>query len=439
MAARGIKILEVSAGSAAERIGLRPGDRILTANGHEVPDELALRFSLSEELVDLWVTRLKGGRKHFTIDLSDGTDAGIKVEEFRTRTCNNSCLFCFVDQLPPGVRPALRVKDDDYRLSFLHGNYITLTNIAERELSRILEQRLSPLYVSVHATDPELRRKILGRKRPDDLMGKLRKLVRGGIRIHAQIVLIPGMNDGKRLKKTVYDLFRLYPGVQSVAIVPVGISEHGKPKDRLTPVAPFHSRSLIREAGRWCEQFRAKTGRTFVYLADEFYLQANVEIPESGYYDEFAQIEDGVGMVRNFLDTFRIELGRRQKRSLALQGTLATGPQFFPILQQCIERLNHKYACRLKVCAIANRFLGRNITVAGLLAGRDILAALKKTDLGDFLIVPGEAVSQREGLLLDDVSLEHLSGCFGIPVYSGGHAVGDFFQLLFKLGEGLDL
>ncbi len=433
MAARGIKILEISKGSAAERIGLRPGDRILTVNGHEVADELALKFYLSEELVDLWVRRSSGGEKHFTADFSDEADPGITVEEFRTKTCNNSCVFCFVDQLPPGIRPSLRVKDDDYRLSFLHGNYITLTNVAERDLNRIVEQRLSPLYISVHATDPQLRSSILGRKKPDNLAAKLRRLADGGIRVHAQIVLMPGVNDGKNLKKTVFDLFRLYPGVQSVAIVPVGITDHGKPKERLIPVTRDYARSLIRETTPWCDQFRAETGRTFAYLADEFFLQGEIEIPESGYYDGFSQIEDGVGMVRDFLDRFQAEHQRRRKPPAALRGTLATGRLFFPILQRCAQRLNRKFGLRLQVREIDNRFLGKNITVAGLLAGGDILAALKKTDLGDFLVVPGESISRTEGLLLDDLSLDNLSADLGVPVYSSGLAVRDFFKLLYKI------
>jgi len=433
MAARGIKILDVSKNSAAERIGLRPGDRILTVNGHEVADELALRFYLSEEFVDLWVQRSSGVEKHFKADFSDEGDPGITVEEFRTKTCNNSCVFCFVDQLPPAVRPSLRIKDDDYRLSFLHGNYITLTNVAEREMNRIIEQRLSPLYVSVHATDPELRNSILGRKKPDNLIAKLRRLAGGGIRIHAQIVLMPGVNDGENLKRTVFELFRLYPGVQSVAIVPVGITDHGKPKEHLIPVTPDYARSLIRETTPWCDQFRAKTGRTFTYLADEFFLQGEVKIPESGYYDGFSQIEDGVGMVRDFLDAFQAEHQRRRKPPMALRGTLATGRLFFPILRQCTQRLNRKFGLRLQVREIENRFLGKNITVAGLLAGGDMLSALKKTDLGNFLVVPGESISRTEGLLLDDLSLDDLSARLGIPVYSSGLAVRDFFKLLYKI------
>jgi putative radical SAM enzyme (TIGR03279 family) len=324
------------------------------------------------------------------------------------------------------------VKDDDYRLSFLHGNYITLTNLTARELDRIIEQRLSPLYVSVHATDPRLRTRILGRKKADDLDAKLGKLVRGKIRLHAQIVLMPGINDGISLEKTVVDLCRLYPGVQSVAIVPLGLSDHGRPKDRFLPVTPEYSRVLIREAMRWQEKFRARIGRTFAYLADEFYLQGGVKIPERDYYDDFAQIEDGVGMVRDFLDAFETELGRRQRPLDTLRGTLATGRLFLPTLRRSIERFNHKFGSRLRVCGIENRFLGRNITVAGLLGGQDILSAFEGKNPGDFLIIPGEALSRRDGILVDNLSCKDLSERLGKPVYAGGRTVREFFELLFE-------
>jgi len=435
MTTRGIKILEVESGSAAEEIGLEPGDQILAVNDHEVSDELALRFYLSEEQVDFVVRHSSGVMEHFEICTSDTTDLGIIVEEFRTRTCNNDCLFCFIDQLPPGVRSSLRVKDDDYRLSFLHGNYVTLTNLTERDLSRIIEQRLSPLFVSVHTTDPQLRKKILGRKRADQLDTKLRKLIRGRIRLHAQIVLIPGVNDGKHLEKTLFDLSRLYPGVQSVAIVPVGLSDYGSPKDRFTPITPEFSRRLIGNAVRWQNQFREKIGCTFAYLADEFFIRGGAEIPEAQYYDDFAQIEDGVGMVREFLDEFQKELDRRRKSRIFVPGTLATGKLFFPILKGCMETFNGKYGSRFQVCKIENRFLGKNITVAGLLAGKDILASLRRKRLGNFLIIPNEALSRGDNILLDDFSIGDLSDRLGIPVYAGGRNMRDFFKLLFKVGS----
>lgn len=432
MSQKGIRILTVERGSVAESIGLAAGDRLLEADGHRIADELSLRFYLAGEIIDLLIRRTDGREERLEVDLSDGMNLGIQVEEFRTRTCNNACLFCFVDQLPPGVRPALRIKDDDYRLSFLHGNYITLTNLNARDISRIIEHRLSPLYISVHATDPDLRARILGREKTDDLKGKIQKLVKHGIRLHAQIVLIPGMNDGKHLKKTVMDLHRYYPGVQSVAVVPLGLSYYGPHKDRLKPVTPAFCRKTIRQVKKWQDLYRLQAGETFVYLADEFYIQGGVEVPETSHYDDFAQVEDGVGMVRTFLDDFESEWKRHRKSRLSLRGTLITGKLFYPILQARISRFNRKFGSHLQVREAENIFMGKTITVAGLLAGQDILNALRGEDPGDFIVIPHESVSQTEGLLLDDFSLEDLSDSLGKPVFSSGPTVREFFRLLKK-------
>src|SRR5437867_10774041 len=278
MIRKGVKIRAIEASSAGERLGLAPGDEILAVNGHAVPDELALKFYLAEELVDLQVRKSSGDERMMQLDLSSGEGFGVQVEDFQTRTCNNACLFCFIDQLPPGVRPTLQVKDDDYRLSFLHGNYITLTNLPERELDRIIEQALSPVYVSVHATEPELRTRILGRKKADDLDRKMRKLIAGGIRLHTQIVLMPEVNDGENLDKTVADLYSYYPGVNSVAIVPLGLSDHGAPRYIYKPVTAPYCREIIRQVAPWQQKFRREIHRTFAYLADEFYIQGEIPL-----------------------------------------------------------------------------------------------------------------------------------------------------------------
>jgi len=434
MAKKGLRILEVESGSVAGEIGLEPGDDILAVNSHGVPDELALQFRLSEELVDLLVRKQNGVEVHLETDLAERRALGIKVEDFRTRTCNNACLFCFIDQLPKGVRPSLRLKDDDYRLSFLHGNYVTLTNLSDRELDRIIEQRLSPLYVSVHATDPDVRTRMLGRRHVDDLDRKLDKLTGGGIQIHAQIVLMPEINDGIHLKKTVFDLYKLYPGVQSIAVVPLGLSDHGTIKLRFSPVTPAFSRALIHEAEPWQERFRNQIEKTFVYLADEFYIQAGMHLPPSSHYDDFAQLEDGVGMVRNFLDDFETELGRHRRSLRGLSGTLATAKLFFPTLQGCISGLNRKFGSSLQVCEVENRFMGGGITVAGLLGGQDLLAAAEALRIGDFLVVPQESLSRVDGVFVDDCSPADLSRRLGKPVYPGGRTVHEFFQLLQKIG-----
>jgi putative radical SAM enzyme (TIGR03279 family) len=432
MTRAGIKIREVEAGSIAADLGIQAGDEILTVNGRPIPDELALKFWLAEELVDVEVRKPTGEERVFEVDLTEYGNLGIKVEDFRTRTCNNACLFCFIDQLPPGVRPSLQIKDDDYRLSFLHGNYITLTNLPERELDRILEQALSPLYVSVHATDPDLRTFMLGRRKTDDLERKMKKLIAGGIRLHTQVVLMPEINDGAHLQNTVQDLYGYYPGVDSIAIVPLGLSDHGRPHETCKPVTARYCRELVDQVAPWQERFRSETGRTFAYLADEFYIQGGLPLPPSVYYDDFTQIEDGVGMVRRFLDEFEAETARRRRPMSRLRGTLATARLFYPFLKDCIGRFNLRFRSNLEVREVANHFMGKNITVAGLLAGQDFLAALKGSELGDFVIVPEEAISRIDGIFVDNMSPMELEQKLGKPVLSGGRTAKDLFQHLSR-------
>ncbi len=433
MPKKGIKVRFVEAGSPAERAGLTPGDEITAVNGHPVQDEIALKFYLAEhDSVELDLLKAGGTGVHVEADLAEGEAFGAELEDFRTRTCNNDCMFCFVNQLPPGVRQSLKIKDDDYRLSFLHGNYITLTNMADRELDRIVEHALSPLFVSVHATDPALRARIMGRKKADDLAGKLRRLIEGGIRIHAQIVLMPGVNDGEHLARTVFDLYSYHPGVSSVAIVPVGLSDFSPAEAGLSPVTPDFCCRIIQEATPWQDQFRLETGRGFAYLADEFYILARMPVPAAGYYDDFAQMEDGIGMVRMFLDEFTLHLKRRRKSRPDIRGTLATGRLFWPFLRDCAAELNHKLGSALEVVEVENQFMGRGITVAGLLSGRDFLAALSGRPLGDFVILPNECVSRVEGIFVDDLAPGDLSRDLGVPVFPSGRTMQDFFSLLFR-------
>jgi len=433
MTKAGVRITEVERGSPAHRLGLRPGDEILAVNGRPVPDELALRFYSAEGRLRLEVRRVEGADVVVEVELREGRNLGLRVADFKTRTCSNACMFCFIDQLPPGARDTLKVKDDDYRLSFLHGNYITLTNLADRELDRIVEQRLSPLYISVHATDPDLRTRVLGRRKVDDLDRKMRRLIEGGIELHTQVVLMPGINDGDNLEKTVNELFGYYPGVSSVAIVPLGLSEHGRPREVYTPVTASYCRGVVAQAAPWQERFRREVGKTFAYLADEFYIQGGLPLPDTAQYDDLAQIEDGIGMVRKFLGEFDAEMRRRRKSRGRLRGTLVTGVLFHPFLDECIGRFNERFGSRLSVRMALNGFMGKDITVAGLLGGRDILASLDGADPGGFVIIPNEAVSRADGVLVDNLTATDISQRIGRPVHPSGRTMKDFFELLFGM------
>ncbi len=432
MTLRGLRIVNVDQDSAAQSLGLTAGDEIVSVNGHPVPDELALKFHLAEENVVLEIRKEDESINRIIADLSHGRSLGVRVEDFKTRTCNNACIFCFVDQLPPGARRSLRLKDDDYRLSFLHGNYITLTNLQESELDRIIHHALSPLYVSVHTTDPGLRTRILGRRKADELDRKIRKLISGRIRLHTQVVLMPGINDGSNLERTVLDLYGYYPGVNSIAIVPLGLSAHGKPRKVCAPVTPAYCREVIAQVTPWQMNFREECGQTFAYLADEFYLQGEVTLPGTDDYDNFAQIEDGVGMVRRFLDDFETEMRKRRRPKRSLNGTLVTGKLFKPVLTNSVRVLNERFGWDLRVLEAENHFMGKSITVAGLLAGRDILDALAGHIPGDFVIFPEEALSRTEGIFIDDLSPADISARIRRPATPGGRTVHELFVLLFE-------
>jgi NifB/MoaA-like Fe-S oxidoreductase len=244
---------------------------------------------------------------------------------------------------------------------------------------------------------------------------------------------MPGINDGRNLEKTVFDLYAYRPGVSSVAIVPLGLSDHGRPRESFTPVTAAYCREIVAQAAPWQERFRREIGRTFAYLADEFYIHGGLALPETGHYDEFAQIEDGIGMVRKFLNDFEQEMRRRRKSREGLHGTLVTGSLFRPFLEGCVARFNARFGARLAVREAVNRFMGKDITVAGLLGGGDILGALEGFDSGKFVIIPYEAVSRIDGVLVDNVTPADISGELGRPVYPSGRTMADFFSLLFRL------
>ncbi len=421
---KGVRVTAVDPFTLGDEVGIEVGDLILKVNGYVVHDFLDFQFYTgSEDRVRLDILKPSGEQWQVDTEIGEGEIWGLDFEYFAPRQCANDCIFCFCNQNPPGARDSLFFKDEDTRLSFLHGNYTTMSSISKMELDRIVEQRLSPQYVSVHATDPEVRKYLLGRKRPDDVLGKMRYLAEHGIELHAQIVLCPTINDGPQLKRTIEDLATLHPALSSVAVVPVVFTKLHNYRDRMTAVTDQFSRDLIKEARAWQREFRKKFGSTFVFLADEFYLRAGLPIPGKSHYGDYPQIEDGVGMVRRFI----IESDRTLKSDAAalgispgsLHGTVATGALFYPILKEYVERMNAKWGTRLKVVAAQNRFFGEEVTVAGLLAGRDLLALGNSCD-GRFLIVPEQACLKSGHVFLDDLSLEDLERELSIPVAHGG-------------------
>jgi len=437
----GVLITKVIGGSIAAEVGLEEGDRLFAINDRVIEDVLDYRFVSSNAGMDLVmkVRKADGELWDIEIEREEEEDLGLELEEIQTRICKNNCIFCFVHQLPRGkhIRRTLRVKDEDFRLSFLYGNYLTLTNLSEADFQRILEQHLSPLYVSVHTTEPELRQYLLQSRQPDRLMENLARLARERITIHTQIVLMPGVNDGPHLKKSIFDLLSFFPSLQTVAVVPVGLTDHRQGLKPLAPVDAAYARETISIVHGYQREIRKKYGTPFGYLGDEFYILAGRPIPGRSHYGEFPILENGVGMVRRFLDEYRAAMRRKwQRPARPARGTVVTGKIFFPILEKSVGELNRKFGLDLRCVMAPSLFLGKAITVAGLLAGGDIYEAVRNRMHGDFLVVPSEAMIHEEGLFLDDWVRGDLENRLGVPVIGGGNHVADFFKLVFAAAEG---
>jgi putative radical SAM enzyme (TIGR03279 family) len=421
--AEGVVVAAVTPRTPAARAGLCPGDRILAINGAPLRDVIDFHFHAGDERLRLSVER--DGRARTARLLRNGPELGLQLEAPRPAeiaTCANKCVFCFIHQLPKGMRKSLYVKDDDFRLSFLHGNYITLTDLDEAELERIEAQRLSPLYVSVHATDPELRHALLGRPRVRrELLPVMERLAKAGIAMHAQIVLCPGWNDGAHLDRTVHELARLHPAVPTTAVVPVGLTRHRERLPDLRAVTVEEAETLVRTIEGWQRELRDRLGTRFVWAADELYLQAGLPLPGAREYEGFAVAEDGIGLVRRFEDAFARAVERRPQRlTRPRHVTVVTGELFAPRMGALLDRVAVD-GLRVSLAAVANEFFGRGIGVAGLLTGRDIQVQLEQAraagrELGDEVLVPAVAIREGAGVFLDDLTPADLAASLGTPV-----------------------
>ncbi|WP_334111246.1 DUF512 domain-containing protein [Thermodesulfitimonas autotrophica] len=415
----GLEIKAVEPGSAAFAAGLAAGDRITAVGGRPVRDIIDYYFYLAVAEPELTVRR---GEREFSVRLA--AEAGRPGLSFvspfgRIRRCTNRCLFCFVDQQPPGLRPSLCFKDDDYRLSFWEGNFVTLTNCTRRDLKRIVAQRLSPLYVSVHTTNPELRARLMGNPRAAEIKTQLAALAAGGITLHTQVVLCPGLNDGAELERTVRDLASLFPAVRSVAVVPVGLTAHRAGLYPLRPVTPAAAAALIEDVTAWQREFRRRYGSRLVFAADEFYLLAGKAVPATKEYEGFPQLENGVGLVRRFRDAWKRVAQRLPETTTPCRAVLVTGTLAAPVLRPVVARLNAVAGLEVTLLPVVNRFFGTSVTVAGLLTGRDIcaaLAALFREGLRPELVVVPAAALRDGRLFLDDTTCAAVAEQFGCRV-----------------------
>lgn len=413
-------IEKVEEGSAGELSGLRPGDRIVELNGQQIRDILDFHFHLADEDdITLQVVR---GVEQLNLALSRGeqSDVGISFEPLKTRLCGNQCVFCFIDQNPEGLRKTLYVKDEDYRLSFLHGNFVTLTNMKEWEIRRIVEQRLSPIYISVHSTNPEVRKRLLRSRKERDIVPILDYFRDNGIVMQTQIVLCPGINDGEDLHQTIRDLAAYYPAVQSLAIVPLGMTDHREGLPDLAPVTVDLARKITAAVEEYQKQYFKERGMWWVYLSDEWYRLLGRTVPPSARYDGFPQLENGIGMTREFLD----RLNRLRRVFPTLDGprriTVVTGALFRSTMEAAMKAKLARTGedIDLQVVGVPNDFFGRRVTVAGLLAGRDMAGALMGQDLGERVLIPPATLNQDD-LFLDDMSLAEFQSTLGVPVQVG--------------------
>jgi len=425
-------ITRVEPHSLAARLDLQPGDELVAINGHQVRDVIDVQFYGAEEWLELVVRCAADGEEWlYETERADGEPLGLDFAhptfDVDIRRCRNNCTFCFLAQNPRGLRQSLYVKDDDYRYSFLSGNFVTLTNLTGEDWARLEEQRLSPLYVSVHATDPTLRREILQRPDAPDVLAQLRRLAAIGIAVHTQLVLVPGLNDGPHLERSLADLAELTCApVLSVGVVPVGLTRHHR-----GPFRPYRSDEMARvleQVAPWRTRFRREHGVGWAYPSDEWYLALGRDVPPAGEYDSFPQIENGVGMVRRFLDEWedtRLQIAdcrlqvvdcRLQVAEAAGRAVLVCGTLIAPLMVRLLDELAALTGWQVEVLPVANRFFGSTVTVSGLLVGRDVMALLEERSVDGPVFLPGAMFDAAGERTLDDWTVEAMQATLGVPV-----------------------
>lgn len=427
-------IEEIEEGGVAERSGLKVGDGIIAVNGYKIADTLDLEYTEAESIVELTIQR-DGKEFNIRIEKEENEPLGLDICNFELHTirCRNKCKFCFVDQLPKNMRETLYFKDDDYRFSFICGNYVTLTNCGEEELQRIVRLKFSPLYVSVHATDGEIIKLLTGNPEAANTLDKLRFLTENGIEINAQIVVCPDINDGDVLERTINDLYGLGECMKTVACVPVGLTKH---REGLYPLKMFDSVGASKVIDL-IEKFNSEHGGNFVYASDEFYIQANRTLPDYEYYGDFEQIENGVGLVRQFEREINYALDYIKKPKKAKFGvTLITGVSFGWYLKSKQDDILAKFPnCDMQIMEVVNEFFGETITVSGLITAGDIINQCKgKTH--ENIIIPDNMLREFSDTFLDGITVNELEKALGVKVYisTGGVGLGNILLKLCKKG-----
>lgn len=416
----GAEIASVRPGSIAFTAGINAGDVILSVNGHKVNDVIDFMFHSHDDELNLSVRR-NGANLFFKIKAAGENDMGIDIKPFKIKTCSNKCVFCFVNQLPKGLRRPLYIRDEDYRLSFLYGSYITLTNLSAQDKKRIVRQRLSPIYISVHSTNKAVRNAVLNNPKAADILKEIRFFKDNKIKMHCQVVLCPGLNDGKELQKTIRDLYQFYPYVASIAVVPVGLTEHRRNRQKVRPMEKDDALKAIELIEAFQKRFRKKHGDTIAYGADELYIKAEADLPPLRDYGDLPQLENGVGMVPLFLSQSKSVLSKKQlfsdnKKISKKRFITFTGASFYPYLKKFIDRLREREDIDINIIPVENAFFGKSVTVTGLLTGRDVIKSVAGAIVAkeDILLIPDIVMKEGEGTFLDDVTQKDVEDILGI-------------------------
>ena len=413
-------IASVEPGSIAEELELEAGDILLEINGNKIEDVFDYHYLMNEEYVELLIRKADGEEWELEIEKEFEEDLGVSFENGMMddyRHCTNKCIFCFIDQMPPGMRETLYFKDDDTRLSFLQGNYVTLTNLKEKDVEKIIKYKLSPINISFQTTNPELRCKMLHNRFAGDSLKIVDRLVEAGITINGQIVLCKNWNDGEELERSMRDLYQYLPNLQSASVVPVGLSKFREGLEPLEPFTKEDAKRVLAQIEEWQKKAYAEYGLHFIHASDEWYLLAEEELPEEESYDGYLQLENGVGMLRLLETEFHDALAMKEGDEVSREISIATGKLAAPFLRKFMKELQIKYPnTKVNVYDITNEFFGEKITVAGLITGQDLKKQLKGQKLGDKLLLPCHMLRSGEDVFLDDVTVSELSEYLQIPI-----------------------
>lgn len=416
---KGHTIKSVDPGSIADELGLEPGDRLLSIDGHELEDIFDYEYYIENESIMVVIAKKNGEEWELDIE-NDYQDLGLTFENGLMsdyKSCHNKCVFCFIDQMPKGMRETLYFKDDDSRLSFLQGNYITLTNMSDKDVERIVRYRLEPINISFQTTNPELRCKMLHNRFAGEALKKVDILYQGGIEMNGQIVLCKGVNDGEELERSIRDLTGYLPMLKSVSVVPVGLTKYREGLYPMTPFTKEDAREVIRVIHKWQEKVYKEYGTHFIHAGDEWYLLAEMEVPQEESYDGYLQLENGVGMLRLLFNEFEEAFGKLTGDDRVEELSVATAKLAYPYIDRMARRMQEKYpGLKIHTYCIRNDFFGERITVSGLITGQDLMAQLKDQELGERLLIPCNMLKMDEDIFLDDFTLDEVADTLQVPI-----------------------